>query len=144
MNGRSHLMYPQNRASYHMILPGGSLITELWLLERTPTGCEAQEFLQKTMCVSLCECLEIMFYICLSDNSKLELSFEALTIWLFNTCDIRLRSPMLAKQRPLVKGHWRIPQGVYRCWLAVARDMAGDGNILVNYMRCVYCVCVFW
>ena len=106
------------------------------------------------MCVSLCECLEIMFYICLSDNSKLELSFEALTIWLFNTCDIRLRSPMLAKQRPLVKGHWRILQGVYRCWHAVARDMAGDGdgddgggdvdgddNILVDYE---VCVCVFW
>ena len=69
---------------------------------------------------------------------------------------------MLAKQRPLVKGHWRILQGVYRCWCAVARDMAGDGdgdggycggdgdvtgevdgddNILVDYE---VCVCVFW
>ena len=69
---------------------------------------------------------------------------------------------MLAKQRPLVKGHWWILQGVYRCWRAVARDMAGDGdsddgggdvdgdvtgevdgdgNILVDYE---VCVCVFW
>ena len=161
MNGRSHLMYPQNRAPYHMILPGGSLITELWLLERTPTGCEAQEFLQKTMCVSLCGCLEIVIYICLSDNSKLELNFEA--FWQLDTSILAtsysvhlcwLSNVLLWRDTDdSSRASTDVDTPSHVTWLVMVMvivvivevtgdgEVDGDDNILVDYE---VCVCVFW